>query len=159
MSNATRWLQVSAAMVAGLMARESLQLVDFPDPANPKLATACYGRLQGAKIGTHRTKPECDAQLREDLNKVSAQVSGLLRVKVTQGQFDALVDFAYNAGITNLANSSLLRYVNAGNFVAAGKEFNRWVYANGKDCRIRSNNCFGLIERRQWETALFVTQY
>lgn len=102
-----------------------------------------------------RTKPECDQQLREDLAKTAASVNALLRVRVTQGQFDALVDFGYNAGITNLANSSLLRLTNAGNFVAASNEFNRWVYANGKDCRIRSNQCFGLIERRQWETNLF----
>lgn len=37
----------------------------------------------------------------------SSGVSKLLKIQVTQNQFDALVDFAYNVGIGNLKSSTL----------------------------------------------------
>jgi len=40
--------------------------------------------------------------------------SRLVRVELTQGQFDALVDFTYNLGSIRLAGSTLLHALNAG---------------------------------------------
>ena len=37
-------------------------------------------------------------------------------VTITQGQFDALVSFAYNLGLRALENSTLLRRLNAGDW-------------------------------------------
>src|SRR5574344_5424 len=62
----------------------------------------------------------------------SSGVSKLLKIQVTQNQFDALVDFAYNVGIGNLKSSTLLKKVNAKNFSGAALEFIKWNKADGK---------------------------
>ncbi len=69
-------------------------------------------------------------------------------VPLTQGQYDALVDFAYNAGAQNLRTSTLLRKLNAGDYEGAANEFGKWVYADGK-------KLIGLVKRRQAEADLF----
>lgn len=43
----------------------------------------------------------------------SAQVASLVTSNINQNQFDALVSYAYNRGITKFANSTLLQMVNA----------------------------------------------
>ncbi len=47
-------------------------------------------------------------------------VNGGPKVKVSQTQFDALVDFTYNLGGKNLANSTLLSNINPGKAVIEG---------------------------------------
>lgn len=73
-----------------------------------------------------------------------------VQVPLTQGQYDALVDFAYNAGAKNLLQSTLLKKVNAKNYAGASKEFEKWVYGGGKVLP-------GLVRRRKAEQALFMS--
>ena len=79
----------------------------------------------------------------------SSGVSKLLKIQVTQNQFDALVDFAYNVGIGNLKSSTLLKKVNAKNFSGAALEFIKWNKADGKVLP-------GLTQRRTAEKDLFI---
>jgi lysozyme len=69
---------------------------------------------------------------------------------VTQNMFDALVSFAYNAGVGNLRASTLLKTVNAGNFAGCREQFMRWNKAGGKEL-------LGLTRRRSAEADLFET--
>jgi lysozyme len=78
----------------------------------------------------------------------AAEVGKLLKVEVTQGQFDALVDFAYNMGASKLAGSTLLRLVNSGDFSGAEAEFGKWVYGGGVKLP-------GLVLRREAARKLF----
>jgi len=77
-------------------------------------------------------------------------VKRYVRVPISQGQFDALVDFAYNLGLDALRNSTLLRLLNASDYYGASQQFKRWVYADGK----KQN---GLVIRRERERKLFLT--
>ncbi|EBG9759466.1 lysozyme, partial [Salmonella enterica] len=77
-------------------------------------------------------------------------VSRLVKVKLTQGQFDALVSFAYNLGARTLSTSTLLRKLNAGDYAGAADEFLRWNKAGGKVLN-------GLTRRREAERALFLS--
>jgi lysozyme len=70
-------------------------------------------------------------------------------VSLNQNEFDALVDFAYNAGTQALRTSTLLRKLNAGDRAGAADEFGRWVNANGKVLP-------GLVRRRECERSLFL---
>ena len=65
---------------------------------------------------------------------------------VSQNQYDALVCFAYNVGTGNLASSTLLKKLKAGQ--PCSDEFLRWNKAGGKELA-------GLTKRRQDEKALF----
>ena len=74
----------------------------------------------------------------------------LIKVEVTQNQYDALVDFAYNLGVANLASSTLLKKVNAKLFNEAAEQFPRWNKAGGVVLT-------GLTKRRNAEKDLFLS--
>lgn len=78
-------------------------------------------------------------------------VNRYVKVPLNQNQFDALVDFAYNAGVVNLQSSTLLKKLNAGDYAGAAKEFDKWVYGGGKKLG-------GLVRRRAKERTLFESE-
>lgn len=94
------------------------------------------------------TADQAEQLLRNDLYKFQLSVNDLVNVDVTQGQFNALVDFAFNCGSGNLQGSTLLSDVNAGNFDAASLQFIRWNHSGGVVVA-------GLTKRRNAETAMF----
>jgi lysozyme len=68
---------------------------------------------------------------------------------ITQNQLNALTAFAYNLGMTNFRNSSLLKKVNANPHDPTIKEeFLKWNKSNGKILQ-------GLINRRRAESNLY----
>lgn len=69
--------------------------------------------------------------------------------KLTQHQFDALVDFTFNVGCGNFRGSTLLKKLNQGDVSGAANEFPKWQYAGGKVLA-------GLVRRRAAEKALFL---
>ncbi|MES1989268.1 MAG: lysozyme [Pseudomonadota bacterium] len=69
---------------------------------------------------------------------------------INQNQFDALVDFAYNAGAQNLRTSTLLKKLNAKDYDGAANQFGAWVYGGGKKLN-------GLVKRREAEKELFTS--
>ncbi len=71
------------------------------------------------------------AMLAGDVLEAERVVGRLARVPLTQGQFDALVDFCFNLGAGRLAGSSLLSDLNAGKYAAAGEQLLSWDHAGG----------------------------
>ena len=86
----------------------------------------------------------------QDLQEAGNQVMALVKVPLTQHQYDALTSFAYNCGQGNLSKSTLLRYLNAGRYVDAANEFPKWNKAGGQVLQ-------GLVARREWEKEWFST--
>ena len=78
------------------------------------IPTIGYGHTQGATMGQTCTQAEADAWLAEDLATAEQAVSRLVKVPLTQNQFDALVSLCYNIGQGNFAESTVLRLLNAG---------------------------------------------
>lgn len=95
------------------------------------------------------TVAQAETMLAFDLNDFSAKVQGLIKVKVNDNQFGALVSFAYNVGTGNLASSTLLKKLNAGDYAGASVEFLKWDKAGGKILK-------GLTLRRTAEMTLFL---
>lgn len=68
----------------------------------------------------------------EDVQKAEDAVNRLLKINVTQQQFDMLVDFQFNTGSLN--DSTLLKMLNDGEFTQAAAQFLRWDhFYNPKD--------------------------
>ncbi|GAA5504529.1 lysozyme RrrD [Deinococcus xinjiangensis] len=88
----------------------------------------------------------------KDLQPRVANVNAMLKVPVTQELFDALVSLTFNAGEKNLANSDLIKKLNAGNYQAMPSEFIRWVYTSKK-------KSLGLQIRRIKEMVSFAVPY
>lgn len=156
-----RLLLVGAPLlIAGTASFEGLELRDYWDnlPTKP-VATACYGHTASAKVGTVRTVAACNALLKVDMTTIyGPAVLAAVKVPLTQGQLDALTDFAYNLGVTKFRNSTLLAELNAGDYAGAASEFDKWVYVAGKDCRVAANKCAGIPKRRAWEKARFLSK-
>lgn len=91
---------------------------------------------------------EIDEILRKDLARFEAGVARLCPVKLTQGQFDALVSFSFNVGLGNLQNSTLRMKVNRGDMEGAAEQFLVWTKAGGKVLP-------GLVKRRTHEKEMF----
>jgi lysozyme len=83
------------------------------------------------------------------VDRFAEQVHKLIKVPITQNQFDALVSLAYNIGIGNFRNSTLLRKLNLReNNAVLTAQINRWNRANGQIMA-------GLTRRRKAEAQLF----
>jgi lysozyme len=67
-----------------------------------------------------------------DVREAEQAVDRLVKVPLTQGQFDALVDFCFNLGAGRLASSTLLKALNETRYEAAGEQLLRWDMAAGK---------------------------
>ncbi len=91
---------------------------------------------------------EGEELLSRDLAIAEAGVNRLVKVALTQGQFDALVDFVFNLGASRLASSTLLRYLNEGKFAAASWELLAWDHAGSREIA-------GLKARREAEFQLW----
>jgi lysozyme len=126
---------------------EGLRLTAYQDCAG--IWTIGYGHT-GPDIheGQTITEFEAEALLRADLSAAVACVNRAVTAPITQPQFDALVDFCFNAGRGNFLGSTLLRLINEGNPGAAAAQFGLWVHAGGAVVS-------GLVRRRQAEAALF----
>jgi lysozyme len=129
---------------------EGCELTAYWD-AYGKVWTIGYGHT-GPDVheGMTITQEQATALLKADLATAEAGVQSLTAVNLTPNQFAALVDFAYNEGVGQLAGSTLMRLVNAGNFKEAAEQFGHWVYAGGQ---VLSD----LVRRRAAEKALFLT--
>jgi len=95
------------------------------------------------------TKEQAEILLRQVLEKFEKEVDIITRDDLKQGQFDALVSFAYNVGVNALKNSTLLKKVNgyADDFAIA-IQFRKWVNAGGRKLQ-------GLVNRREDEIRLW----
>jgi lysozyme len=78
------------------------------------------------------SEPQAATILAGDTSAAERAVSSLVKVVLTQGQFDALVDFCFNLGAGRLANSTLLRCLNVGRYDAAAEQLLLWDIAAGE---------------------------
>jgi len=96
---------------------------------------------------------------KEEINKlfeddVASFERGVLRlipgVVGRQGSFDALVSFAFNAGLGNLQRSTIRMKANRGEWEEAAEAFMQWTKGGGKELP-------GLVRRRKDERSLFLS--
>jgi lysozyme len=59
-----------------------------------------------------------DALLAHDTTAVAAALTALVKVPLTQPQFDALLSWAFNVGVEAATHSTLLKRLNAGEYAA-----------------------------------------
>ena len=124
---------------------EGCKLKAYRCPAN--VCTIGYGHTSAAGApevtdGMTITQSRAEEILKVDILKYERAVEDLVKVELTQNQFDVLVDFAYNAGVGALKSSTLLRKVNAGKFDDVPAELMKWTKGGGKVLP-------GLVRRRQ----------
>lgn len=146
-------MQTSDKGIALIKQFEGCKLTAYQDSVG--VWTIGYGWTQpvdGKPIRAGMTIKQETAErlLKTGLVSYESDVSRLVKVSLTQGQFDALVSFTYNLGARSLSTSTLLRKLNAGDYAGATDEFLLWNKAGGKVLN-------GLTRRREAEQALFLS--
>ena len=113
--------------------------------------TIGYGHkiLQGERFGT-LSQAEALELLRRDVAWAESVVNQLVRVPLTQSQFDALVSLVFNWGSANFTNSSHLAMLNSGDYVGTARRIREHPITSGG---VKSQ---GLVNRRNAEADLFL---
>ncbi len=140
-------MQISFLLIRKLKEFEGLRLEAYQDAAG--VWTIGYGHTgKDVRKGDRISEYWATDLLMRDLQRFIEAVDEL-NVARTQGQFDALVSFAFNLGIGRLKSSTLLKVIREGGSRAQiRREFKRWVYAGGRRLK-------GLERRREWEAKRF----
>jgi lysozyme len=103
---------------------------------HPECFPKAISEVQGAEILTN------------DLRDAEQAVGQLVKVALTQGQFDALVDFCFNVGSGKLEASTLLKDLNSDQYALAAVQLLRWDHVGLQEMA-------GLKARRQAEFQLW----
>jgi lysozyme len=104
--------------------------------------------LIGGKFDNGITSSEAITLLIRDVRPAESAVNRLVKCRLLQHQFEALVSFVFNLGEENFKKSTLLRKLNAWGYDTVPQELRKWVYAGGKKIK-------GLINRRENEIKLW----
>lgn len=150
-------MNVSDAGLEFIKLKEGVVLHAYDDPSN--FCTVGVGHLLNPDNPRACTQADYDAWrgmtvedalelLRQDVIQFEDAINSSVTVPLNQTQFDALCSFAFNVGVTAFTSSTLVWYLNQGDFENAALQFLRWVYSGGVALP-------GLLTRRQDEARLF----
>jgi len=122
-----------------------------------KLVTIGYGNTfykDGKKVtmvDKEITKAEAFDMFKDIADKFAKRVSVCVKTPINQNQFNSLVSFAYNVGVANFMNSTLLKRVNANhNDTDIRTQFLRWD-------KVGTKKLAGLTKRRIYEADNYFT--
>lgn len=138
-------LSLSAAGFVGVAVHEGYtDRAIIPVPGD--VPTIGFGTTAGVKMGDRITPPVALGRALQDINKFEGAIKQCVRVPLHQHEYDAYVSLAYNIGPGAFCGSTLVRKLNAGDYVAACAEISRWNRAGGRVVD-------GLTNRREHERA------
>lgn len=145
-------MHTSANGRAFIEAFEGLYLHSYDDGTG--VWTVGFGHTSAAGLphvvkGMAISPDDADAILAADLGRVEKEVSSLIKVALTQAQFDALVSFHFNTGA--LGSGSVDNKINAHDANGAMNTLLQYDHAGG---RVMA----GLTRRRQAERLMFMGQ-
>lgn len=115
--------------------------------------TIGYGHTRGVKAGDVVNEQQATELLRNDAKEAEEAINGLVKVELSQWQFDALVSLVYNIGSGNFYNSTIRRLLNEG---CDDEDRLRHAWCMWK--RAGSRTLSGLIRRREKEFKLFTNK-
>ena len=135
-------MNISYAGIEALKRREGVVSTMYRDTAG--LPTIGVGHLLtkdeltsgklALSVDWHQglTDAQIDELLRRDLDAAETAVATGVRVRLSSQQFDTLVSFAFNVGVTAFRQSTLVRLLNAGDYAAVPAQLRRWIYSAGQ---------------------------
>jgi lysozyme len=147
-------LSVTAATLVGLALHEG-----WSDTAiipvkgdRPTIGFGSTFREDGSpvKMGDKITPPKALARTLAHIQKDERGIKQCVKVPLTQGEYDLMVDFSYQYGVPTLCKSSIVREANAGNYKASCDAYLRYRFVAGYDCSTPGNRrCPGVWRRSQ----------
>src|SRR5690606_5365436 len=117
----------------------------YVDPVG--VTTWCYGDT-GPVPNTPLNQAVCEAQLNKRVKEECLPVAQAIKVPVYVHEMAAICSWAYNIGWPSAANSTAIKRLNACDYDRVPEAMLWFKYAQGRDCTIRSNDCYGMWLRR-----------
>jgi len=147
---------VAAAVIAAsfMIPFEGIKFKSYRDSVG--IWTICRGHTLNVTENQIADKKQCDEWFQQDVDIAENAFNKLVNNphEVPVNVKAAALSFIFNAGAQNFAKSTMRKKINRRDFKGACNEFPKWKFAKGRDCTVRSNNCYGLIIRRQKEKEL-----
>lgn len=144
-------LSLSAVGFVGILQREDYREQVYPDPTYGwQVPTVGFGSTgpdikKGDKIAV---VPAIQRAL-VDANKFEGALKQCVTVPLSQPEYDVYVLFSYNVGSAGFCNSTIVKRLNAGDYVGACNAILLWNKSNGQDCSAPGNKtCSGLWKDR-----------
>jgi len=120
-----------------------------------KLSSHACSSADFSKYSQGMTRDQAVALFQKDAPIYEKQPRSLVKVPLNQGEFDALVDFSFNAGQFSLGGSTLLKDINKRRWGQIRGDFGMWD--KGRDCKTCPKKVIpGLVNRRKYESDLFL---
>ena len=154
-------MDISAKGIALIKGFEGLRLVAYQDIAG--VWTMGYGSTRYAdgrkvKKGDKLVNEACaNDLLLATLKNFVADVNRLIKVPLTQSQFDALVSWHYNTNGLNAKTCTLRTMLNAKNYQGAADQLDAWNKVTDPETKLKKVSDT-LTKRRAKEKKLFLTQ-
>lgn len=145
-------LSLSAIAFAGIVAEESYtgRAVVPTKNDRPTVGFGSTFRDDGSPVQMGDTITPVHA-IRRSIAHIAKDEVGLRRcvtAPMSQTEYDVLVDFAYQYGVSTTCNSTVVRQTNAGRYEHACDGYTLYRYSGGYDCSTPGNRvCSGVWAR------------
>jgi len=143
-------LAACVLIAGGIAAHEGRKFHAYQDTGGTW--TICEGSTRNVHEGDTATPAQCNERKLQDMAYAARSIASCLRVELPPNQYAAYLDFEFNTG--KFCGSSMERRANAGDQRGACQAIGLYMYVAGKDCRLASSNCAGIVKRRKAEIAL-----
>ena len=132
----------SAAVLVSVAVHEGYSSKAYQDVAG--VYTVGFGQADGVKKDDTTDPVRALVKLQNSLDEKAKGMVACIQVPISQGEYDAYLDFTYNVGVSAFCHSTLNRKLNSGDYDGACKELLKWNTAGGKVVQ-------GLVNRRTEE--------
>lgn len=120
--------------------------------------TIGYGTTGDVKQKDVISKEDAEKRIIDHVVSSEQVLSRIIKVPLSQNQFDAIISLVYNIGEGTFMKSNMLVYINNNEFDKAAVEFSMFVW--GTDPKTKKKIILdGLVKRRQIEAQIFVNSY
>lgn len=106
------------------------------------------------QIGDRISTTQADAALNTHIREIHRELEPIIQVDLSDRQLSALTSIAFNVGVNNIKNSTLVQKINNQDYAGAADEFLRWDKANLQGALVQMP---GLTRRRSAERQLFLS--
>ena len=135
-------LVASASVLVGIAIHEGYSNTAYHDSVG--VATVGFGQADGVKMGDKTDPVRALIKLQSSIDSHAKGMTECIHVPISQGEYDAYLDFSYNVGVSAFCHSTLNKKLNSGDYDGACKGLLAWNQAGGKVLP-------GLVKRRQEE--------
>lgn len=143
-------LTLSAAGFVGILNREGYEPVAYPDPVQgTTLPTLGFGSTEGVRMGDTITPLQAINRSLREVRVFELTLKNCIKVPLYQYEYDAYVELSHNIGPGAFCRSTIVKRLNAGDYLGACEAILLFKRAGKQDCAEPGNRvCAGLWQDR-----------